>query len=173
MEAMDESRPMHQEVLDVALQAQVTQLLRHGHEHARRRAYSAAVDCYDQALSLLPQPVDRWKAALGLQVARADALFRAGRFQEVRETLRGAIESTRAIGNPFIHLRLGQALLECGERYEAANWLAGAYLSGGRDLFAADDPKYLQFVEAVLRPPDGFTTWDEAHRAGWRSFEHE
>lgn len=169
----DDPQPMHQHVLDDALQAQIVRLLRDGHEHVRLRAYDAAVDRYDQALALLPHPVKRWKATLGLQVAKADALFRAGRFVEVCETLRGAIESSRAFSNPYLHLRLGQALLECGERREAADWLAGAYLSGGRELFASDDPKYRQFIEAVLRPPSGFATWDEAHQAGWRSFEYE
>lgn len=164
---------MYQDMLKEALQADVVRALRAGHEHARKQAYDEAVDRYDEALALLPPPPQRWKAALGLQVAKADALFRAARFPEVCATLLGTIEGPRAYSNPFIHLRLGQALLECGDRHESATWLAGAYLSGGPDLFAAEDPKYQQFVESVLRPPDGFASWGEAHRAGWRGLEHE
>lgn len=65
------------------------------------------------------------------------------------------------VGNPYLRLRLGQCMYELGEMTEAANWLAGAYLSEGTKLFAHDDPKYLDFIKSQLKPPPG--GWPE----GW------
>jgi hypothetical protein len=65
------------------------------------------------------------------------------------------------IGNPYLRFRLGQCMYELGEMREAANWLAGAYLSEGTKLFAHDDPKYLEFIKSQLEPPPG--GWPE----GW------
>ena len=48
-----------------------------------------------------------------------------------------------------------------GETDEAANWLAGAYLLEGQELFSQDDPKYLEFIKSQLQPPPG--GWPE----GW------
>jgi hypothetical protein len=65
------------------------------------------------------------------------------------------------IGNPFLRLRLGQCMYELGETDEAANWLAGAYLLEGKELFSQDDPKYLEFIKSRLEPPPN--GWPE----GW------
>jgi hypothetical protein len=65
------------------------------------------------------------------------------------------------VANPFLRLRLGQALYELGDEQEAANWLVPAYLSEGPALFEDDDPKYLEFFCSKLAPPPG--GWPE----GW------
>ncbi len=66
-----------------------------------------------------------------------------------------------ARGNPFLRLRLGQCMYELGEHREAADWLTMAFLSEGKKLFEQDDPKYLAFTKAQLKPPPG--GWPE----GW------
>jgi hypothetical protein len=55
----------------------------------------------------------------------------------------------------FIHLRLGEIAFESGDRRRAADELARAYMGGGREAFATEDPKYLALVEEVLKPPKG------------------
>jgi len=60
-----------------------------------------------------------------------------------------------AIGNPFLHLRLGQSLFELGERRSALDELARAYLGGGREIFKREDPKYLAELGKMIRPPAG------------------
>lgn len=51
-----------------------------------------------------------------------------------------------AIGNPFIHLRLGQAQLELGNTDRAADELMRAYMGGGLEIFAMEDERYLDFL---------------------------
>jgi hypothetical protein len=71
------------------------------------------------------------------------------------------VRISEVVHNPFLRLRLGQCLFESGDRQDAANWLAGAYLLEGKKLFADDDPQYLEFIKAQLAPPPG--GWPE----GW------
>ena len=55
-----------------------------------------------------------------------------------------------AIGNPFLHLRLGQCQFELGNLDRAADELARAFLIEGKQVFEDSDPKYLDFVESKL-----------------------
>lgn len=52
-----------------------------------------------------------------------------------------------AIGNPFLHLRLGQALYERGETDRAADELMRAYMGAGDEIFGNDEPKYFVFLK--------------------------
>ena len=118
---MSEPRYSHQEVLSDALQVR---LLRGGRQLMRARA-------------LPPPPIDRWKATLGLQVSRADALFRAGRFREACEALRRVVESPRAYGNPFTR--------NDGEDGDARNLMGTA---GARQISSTADGK-MRAIERV------------------------
>lgn len=46
-----------------------------------------------------------------------------------------------------MHLRYGQVLLDAGEPDAAADELMRAYMSEGSEIFAADDPHYLEFLK--------------------------
>jgi len=60
-----------------------------------------------------------------------------------------------AVGNPFLHLRLGQCQDEMGDVARAADELARPCLLGGPELFDEDDPKYLEFIKGRLEDPPG------------------
>ena len=91
-----------------------------------------------------------------LLTAIGDMHFQMARFPEGRAALMEVMKLfDDARGNPFVQLRLGQCMLELGEEKEAANWLAGAFLSEGRQLFEGDNPKYLEFIKCKLEPPPG------------------
>jgi len=75
----------------------------------------------------------------------------AGDFQEAREVLTWTMHCPRAIGNPFIHLRLGQVQFELGNLERARDELARAYMGRGPEIFDQDDPKYLAFIREYLK----------------------
>ena len=75
---------------------------------------NAAVKCFEDALDLLPLPLDQWSAACWLFTAIGDTLFLADRYSEAIQPLLDAVKCSGGIGNPFLHLRLGQTQFELG-----------------------------------------------------------
>jgi hypothetical protein len=115
----------------------------------------------ESAWESLPEPRTDWSAGEWIMAAIGDVQFVQGNFAASRKAFMTALKCGGSPDNPFLRLRLGQCLFELGDRQEAANWLAGAYLLEGKKLFADDDPRYLEFIKSQLEPPPG--GWPE----GW------
>jgi hypothetical protein len=115
-----------------------------------RAAFSAFVG----ALELVPRPFENWNAAGWLLVAMGECAIRAGDYGRALQPLRDAMHCPGTVGNPWVHLRLGQARLEHKDE-RAVDDLSRAYMGGGRSLFADLDPKYFAVVEKSLEPPPG------------------
>jgi tetratricopeptide (TPR) repeat protein len=108
-----------------------------------------------EGLKPLPEPKQQWNAAGWLLVALGENAIRAGNFQAAAKPLEDAMYCPGTIGNPWVHLRLGQVRFELGELELAADELSRAYMGGGRDVFEGQDPKYFELVESVLELPPG------------------
>jgi predicted Zn-dependent protease len=139
--------------LPKAVHDKVTALSKEGDVLASQAKYRKAVEKYLGALALLPEPKTQWQASTWLLVAIGDAQFLDRQYEKAKQALSDAMHCPDAIGNPFIHLRLGQSEFELGNRDRAADELARAYMGAGRDIFAAEDAKYFQLVKSVLKPP--------------------
>ena len=114
--------------------------------------YKDAIAKWGQALRLIPDPKTRWKASTWLYTSLGDAYFQLQQFGECRAACMDALNCPDGVGNPFIHLRLGQACLELGDEVRAADELARAYMGGGKELFD-EDSEYWQFITSKLKPP--------------------
>lgn len=144
MSIMELSDQVHERVQ--ALSAQ-------GDASAEQGRYREAVDRYVEALGLLPEPITDWEAATWLLAAIGDAHFLAGEYEHARAALADAMHCPDAIGNPFLHLRLGQSQFELGNLERADDELTRAYMGGGPDIFEHEDPKYFAHLKTVLNPP--------------------
>jgi tetratricopeptide (TPR) repeat protein len=120
-----------------------------------------ALQCFRAAWAALPEPREEQEPGSRIWAAIADCNFYLGEWEACRQAVQQAFRCGEDVDNPFLRLRLGQALYELGDEQEAANWLVPAYLSEGRALFEDDDPKYLKFFQDRLAPPPG--GWPE----GW------
>jgi tetratricopeptide (TPR) repeat protein len=128
-----------------------------GNEAVNAQDYAAGVQCFETAFDLLPAPRFQWPAATWLLTAIGETYFFLGDYENARSALLDAMHCPAAIGNPFIHLRLGQVHLELGNEIIAADELARAYMGGGREIFNREDGKYFSFVTSVLvEPPNGW-----------------
>ncbi len=112
-----------------------------------------AIDCYEDALALVPEPKTDWEAATWIYTAIGDCRFHLGAYDEARDALQQAMAAPDGLGNPFVHLRLGQAQFELGELDRSADELARAYMGGGSEIFDDEDPKYWDFIRTKLQPP--------------------
>ena len=138
--------------LDDATHARITSLSERGNALAESGDLDGALQAYRQALALVPAPVCEWEAATWILAALGDVLFQQSKYKEARDSLKEAMRCPGGIGNPFVHLRLGQAHFELGEHERAKDELARAYMGGGNELFEGEDRKYKTFIQEILRP---------------------
>jgi tetratricopeptide (TPR) repeat protein len=117
--------------------------------------FAAALAKYWAAWDLLPEPQTDWPAATEVLAAVGDANYLAGDYAAGRDNLSLAMHCPGGLGNPFLHLRLGQCQFELGDLDRAADELARAYMGDGEDVFEDEDPKYLAFLKTRLQPPPG------------------
>lgn len=139
--------------LDPEIHAKITRLCQTGDAFLNGGDTDAALDVFEEALALLPKPAEDWEAATWIFAALADVHFEKGQFESVRTAAARGLGCPGGLGNPFLHLRLGQALFELGDTDRASDELARAYMGAGDEIFDGEDAKYLQFIRQVLRPP--------------------
>ncbi len=137
------------------IHAEITRLSEQGNALADAGDCNAAVSCFEKALDHLPSPIEQWSAACWLFTAIGDMLFQSARYSEAIQPLLDAVKCAGGIGNPFLHLRLGQTQLELGHEVLAADELARAYMGAGKEIFEEEPSKYFTFVKSKLKPPAG------------------
>ncbi len=115
--------------------------------------YPAALKCYWAAWDLLPVTQTEWEAATWLLGSIGDANFFGGDFVAGRDNLSMAMHCPGAIGNPFLHLRLGECQFEIGNLDRAADELTRAFMGAGEEIFRDEPPKYLAFLKTRIKPP--------------------
>lgn len=106
---------------------------------ALRRFYSA--------WNLLPKPQTQWEQAGWILTAMGDTYFAKGDFNNGKESLLSALHCPKALGNPIIHLRLGQCLFELGEVTLAQQQFQQVRQYGGEELIDKVDDKYRTLLD--------------------------
>lgn len=132
--------------LDSSIYEQIKAYCSKGDELAEVKDFEGAIAEYNKAWLLIPDPKNEWNAATWVLTAIADVAFLGGYNTSAREALEYAMTCPGGIGNPFLHLRYGQALLDAGEEDAAAGELMRAYMAEGEGIFSNEDPRYLEFL---------------------------
>jgi len=136
--------------LDDDLYLEITRLSEEGNVLDDAGQPAAAMQKFMAALALLPDPAGEWEAATWLHASIGDMHFKLEDFEATRRAFLLASQGPGGMDNPFIHLRLGQAAFELGDLDAAADELTLAYRSEGLDIFDAEDPKYVEFLETRI-----------------------
>ncbi|GAA4441453.1 tetratricopeptide repeat protein [Bremerella cremea] len=110
----------------------------------------AALEQYQAAEALIPSPKLSWEAALWVYAAIGDAWFAKQDFDRARQAFSNAVLCPDGLGNPFIHLRLGQCQFEENNLDKAADELTRAYMAEGLAIFEDENPKYLAFLRTRI-----------------------
>lgn len=142
-----------------SIHEQIKALCSEGDSIAEKGDYPGALRKYWEAWDLLPEPQKEWEAATWILTAIGDANFLGGDFVAGRDNLSMAMECPDGLGNPFLHLRLGQCQYELGDMDRAADELCRAYMGAGAEIFKIDDPKYFEFVTSRLEPEPNVPWW--------------
>jgi tetratricopeptide (TPR) repeat protein len=129
------------------LHEEIKRLCASGDDLVEAGHYPDALEKYWAAWDLLPEPKTHWDAALWILVSVGEANFFGGDFEAGRDNLSQAMHCPDALGNPFIHLRLGQCQFELNNLDRAADELMRAYMGDGPEIFEGQDDKYIQFLK--------------------------
>jgi tetratricopeptide (TPR) repeat protein len=136
--------------LDDKLYEEIKQLSKVGDDCFGNGEVESAVLKYKEALALLPQPVYEWEAATWLFSAIGDAYWELKDFDKAYDAFYDALKSPDGIGNPFIHLRMGELQVEFGNMEKARDELIRAYMGAGVEIFKYEDSKYLNAIHDLI-----------------------
>ncbi|MCG9752727.1 tetratricopeptide repeat protein [Vibrio brasiliensis] len=129
---------------------EISSLSAYGDKLVEANRIDEGIGKYKEALSFIPKPYEDWEAATWLFVAIGDARFRQKDYLRALKCFINAVACPNGIGNPFIHLRLGQCNFELGEKKLAEEELLRAYMGGGEEIFEEDDSKYFSAISSLV-----------------------
>ena len=136
--------------LDDQIVARVTELCELGDDHVENQRFDDAIARYEEALTLVPRPLYAWAVTTWILTAMGEAYYLMKDHARVKESIMEAFRCEGAIGNAFLHLRLGQAEIELGQKGRGVEELIRAHERGGDAIFDGEDPRYLALVRAAL-----------------------
>jgi hypothetical protein len=139
--------------LDPATHRRITQIGKEADRLREAGDFANSYDKYVEAWELLPEPKGEWEAATWLLGSMGDLCVVGGKWDAARQALEQAMHCPGGLGNPFLHLRLGQVRFEMGDMDRAADELTRAYMGAGEEIFAAEDPKYFKFLGTRIDLP--------------------
>ena len=137
------------------LEAQILFHCEQGDDRQHEDEFDEALEEFEAAWDLLPEPKTQWELATGILAAMGDVKYLSGDYAGGIEDLGRATLCPGATGNAFIHLRRGQCEFELGNLDRAANELTLAYMGAGEEIFEDEDEKYFEFLKTRLEPPPG------------------
>jgi len=137
--------------LPADLYAKVTLECEKGNELLKNKEYRDAEVAFIDALQMLPDPLDEWEATTWIIGSIGEVRFEQKRFEEALQAFTDAVSCPGGLGNPYLHLRLGQCQFEMGNLDKARNELTRAYMGGDTEIFKDEDPKYFDFLKQFIR----------------------
>ncbi|MDH5653070.1 MAG: tetratricopeptide repeat protein [Gammaproteobacteria bacterium] len=141
---------MKQLELDDEIYEKVKKLSKKGDDLFDGDRIEDAINEYNKALKLIPEPVYDWEASTWLFTAIGDAYWELADLNNAYDAFYEALRSPGGIGNPFIHLRVGQIDFEMGNVTKARDELIRAYMGAGKDIFKHENPKYFSVIEELV-----------------------
>lgn len=112
--------------------------------------FKLALRQFYQAWLLLPKPQFRCEAAGWILAALGDTYFQLSRFPQAIEALNSARHCPGTQRHPFIHLRLGQSLLDSGQITRARQHLLTAFKLGGAAVFTRESTRYYTLIADLV-----------------------
>ncbi|MDZ8140503.1 MAG: tetratricopeptide repeat protein [Nostoc sp. DedQUE04] len=141
----------HYPNIDENTYSRILELSKVGDAYTEQKEFVKAIESYHQAFDLIPEPFEAYIASTWLLTAIGESYLFMGDYEKARHALQEAMYCPDAIGNPYIHLKLGQAQLELKNFERAQEELARAYIIEGKAIFENEDLKYYEYLKTFIR----------------------
>ena len=136
--------------LDEKVAAHIDLLSEQANQYIDEDDFEKAFQSTMEALKLVPEPRAEYEVSTWLYATLGDIYFLAGDFEQALLAFADAVQCPEGLGNPFIHLRLGQCAFENHNLARAADELTRAYMGAGEEIFSEEDPKYFTFLKTKI-----------------------
>jgi len=137
-------------MLDDAIGKQIDDLCEAGNDLVDGDRFDEAIESFRTAAELIPEPKENWEASMWVYTAIGETQFFKEEYSEAVESLQFATICPDGLGNPLVHLRLGQSHFELSNLDKAADEFTRAYMGAGEEIFEDEDPKYLAFLKTRI-----------------------
>ncbi|MCM3356803.1 tetratricopeptide repeat protein [Psychrobacillus sp. MER TA 171] len=129
---------------------QIVHLCNEGNAYVEKGQVEKAIESYTVALDLVPLPKNNWETSTWIYTALGDTYFLKCEYKMAKSNFYNALNCPGGIANPFILLRLGESLFECGEYDKAKENLLRAYSLEGYKIFFNEDDKYFEVIRDLI-----------------------
>ena len=96
-----------------------------------------AIALWQEAMELLPEPVQQWQAAFWLYASMGEAYYQLERFEDALTVLQQALSCPEGKENPYPYYMLGKSYWRLDHEH-ASDYLLKAYDLDGQGIFDAD-----------------------------------
>ncbi|MEH1936606.1 MAG: tetratricopeptide repeat protein [Nostoc sp.] len=142
--------PKYYPDIDDNIYSRMLELCRQGDAYAEHKEFAKAIESYHQAFDLIPEPFEAYTASTWLLTTIGESYLLMSDYENASHALQEAMYCPNAIGNPYVHLKLGQAQFELGDFEGAKDELARAYIIEGKEIFENEDSKYYEYVKTFI-----------------------
>ncbi|MBD8035082.1 tetratricopeptide repeat protein [Solibacillus merdavium] len=136
--------------LDDQVYNRIVELCNKGNVFVENEQNEKAIEIYLEALDLVPFPKEDWETSTWIYTALGDTYYYNSEYEQAKRHLYNALNCPNGASNPFILLRLGESLFECGELSKATEYLLRAYMLEGYKIFFNEDDKYFQLIVDLI-----------------------
>lgn len=121
-----------------------------GNESMNHCRFTEAINHFQAALEILPEPKENWEASGWIYSAIGDAYFLLNNYERALDQLQKAyaIYGVEDI-NPFILLRIGQCFFHQNQEQQAVDFLLRAYMLEGEQIFDGEE-QYFHFLRSKV-----------------------
>lgn len=116
-------------------------------DYIENEDFDKAFQSVMKALEIIPEPRTEYMESTWLFATLGDIYFLTDDFEQALTAFTDAVQCPEGLGNPFIHLRLGQCQFELNNLDKAADELMRAYMADSSEIFESEDPKYFDFLK--------------------------
>lgn len=118
-----------------------------GNELSEKNHFKAAINCFEKAYEIIPDPKRNWEASTWISASIGDCYYFSEEFNKSLVYFEEAYNCPGGNENPFILLRIGENHFELSNYEAAKEYLLKAYMLEGYDIFKDEEKKYYRYIK--------------------------